>query len=264
MKTFLFSLVSALLACNLSLVREGDRNPLKRTGELLETPLQNVNFQPGSWEHFLQNLPEEQGPVLDFRGHKIAAQQKHAALLKFDVGTRDLQQCADALMRLRAEYLFKEKRYQEMGFHFTDGTYYTWDQYCHGKRPAYSGNKLRMISTAPCERTHEALRSYLDIVYTYAGTISLARELKKADGFKVGTIVIHSGSPGHCLIITDEVRDGKGRKLFKLVEGYTPAQSIYVLKNPSDPKQSWWYSLKKGPIKTSSYEFLNYELKKFE
>ena len=105
---------------------------------------------------------------------------------------------------------------------------------------------------------------YLDIVYTYAGTISLAKELKVASSFDIGTIVITPGSPGHCFIITDKALNQKGEIFYKLVEGYTPAQSIYLFINPYEPEINPWYRLKKGTIQTSSYTFTNYHLKKFE
>jgi hypothetical protein len=215
-----------------------------------------------SWPYFLQHLQVTSQPVVDYRGRIVPDAKKAAGILSFDVGKQDLQQCADALMRLRAEYLFEQKRYNEIGFHFVSGYYYTWNEFCSGKRPDPNGNTVRMTQGAPSGKTHASLRNYLDIVYTYASTISLAKELKKATDFEVGTVVIHAGSPGHCFIIIDEKKAPDGTRLFKLAEGYTPAQSIYVLKGLSgdDP----WYALKRGVIETVSYEFERYELKKFE
>jgi hypothetical protein len=217
-----------------------------------------------SWSYFLQHLPIVDSPVLDYRGKPVPYQDKHIGVIPYDIGKADLQQCADALMRLRAEYLFTQNRYNEIGFHFTGGQYYSWSDYCRGKKPVPSGNDIRFIQADAKSKTHASLRSYLDIVYTYASTISLAKELKKTGDFEIGTVVIHPGSPGHCFIIIDERTDSQGKKLFKLAEGYTPAQSIYVLRNLEESEKTPWHHLGKGVIETASYRFDNYELKKFE
>lgn len=229
----------------------------------------NTNFtdtgkaKPQSWTSFLQHLPVIQAPVVDYRGRKISNQDKASGIIPFDVGTDDLQQCADALMRLRAEYLFANGDYKSIGFHFTNGIFYQFTEFCEGVRPIADGNRL-VETVKTTQPTHQALRNYLDIIYAFAGTLSLEKELKPAADFGVGTIVIHGGSPGHCFIIIDEKKDAHGDRLFKLAEGYTPAQSIYVVSNPFEPAISPWYRLKKGPIYTASYTFTSYSLRTFE
>jgi len=217
-----------------------------------------------SWQYFLQHLPIIDKPIVDYRGLPIYNQQKHVGIIPYDVGTSDLQQCADALMRLRAEYLYQQNRYNEIGFHFVSGDYYSWRKFCDGIRPVVKGNRLQYIRGSSCDKTHESLRRYLDIVYSYAGTISLAKELKQADDFEVGVVIIYAGSPGHCFIIIDENTNEKGEKVYKLAEGYTPAQSIYVLRNLKEGGNSPWHKLKKGIIETASYKFISYKLGRFE
>ena len=141
---------------------------------------------------------------------------------------------------------------------------YTWDQYCEGIKVVPSGNDIKFIKTSPSPYSHESLRKYLDVVYNYASTISLAKELKRANEFAAGTIVIYPGSPSHCFIIIDQATDSNGKKVFKLAEGYFPAQSIYVLSNLIEPDISPWYHLQKSIITTSSYKFIDYELESFE
>jgi hypothetical protein len=160
--------------------------------------------------------------------------------------------------------LFSQKKYDEIGYHFCSGTFFSWDMYCKGLRPVFDKNSLHWIMVSLSEKTHASLRRYLNIVYAYASTISLCRELKTANDFEVGTVIIVPGSPGHTCIIIDEAVNTKGEKLYKLAEGYMPAQSIYILSNPYDERINPWYHLQKGELITASCDFISYELKKFE
>jgi hypothetical protein len=214
-------------------------------------------YDKNSWPYFLQHLPEKQGDIVDYTGRPISNQEKHFSILTYDVGTRDLQQCADALIRVRAEYLFAQGTYDEIAFRFNSGEWFRYTEYISGHRPAVTGR----TRANPVAISHASLRNYLDIVYNYTSTIALARDLKPAPGFEVGTVVLHAGSPGHCFIIVDEMKNEKGEKLFKLAEGYMPAQSIYILKNTDG---SPWHRLSKDNITTASYNFTAFDLKRFE
>jgi hypothetical protein len=63
-----------------------------------------VKEEPGSFSEFLVNFPlhPPNFPVRDFRGNLILKQKNHVAILNIDVGEKDLQQCADAWIRLYA------------------------------------------------------------------------------------------------------------------------------------------------------------------
>jgi hypothetical protein len=214
------------------------------------------------WQEFLRHLPEKQGKIVAYNGALIRDQDKHTAIIPYDVGERDLQQCADALIRLRAEYLFKQQQYDKISFQFTSGHYYSWEDYCKGLQPRIRGNDVRFVPSSPRSKTYASLRSYLDIVYTYAGTQSLYRQLKPVKDLRIGTVIIKPGSPGHCCIVIDETTRHDGTKVYKLVEGFMPAQSIYILKNPVDG--SPWHELKAGvSFRTASYHFTTYALRQF-
>ena len=84
--------------------------------------------QPGSFGEYLVNFPLHPPgfPVRDYRMVPVKTQDRHVALLKIDVGDKDLQQCADAWIRLYAEYLWSQKRFDEIGFEFTSGQFFAW------------------------------------------------------------------------------------------------------------------------------------------
>ena len=253
------------IAFVLCLIKCNDINAPIVTTKLPASKNISTNFPGNSWQYFLQHLPVVKGAIVDYKGNLISNQEKHFAIINYDVGTSDLQQCADALIRLRTEYLFAQHQYDKIGFHFCSGDYYSWNMYCEGLKPAVNGNHVNFVSTNVLHnRSHTSLRNYLDIVYSYASTISLCKELKPTDSFTVGAVITWPGSPGHCCIIINETTDNNGEKLYKLAEGYMPAQSIYILSNPYEPQLNPWYHLNKNEVLTASCDFKNFYLKKFE
>lgn len=243
-------------------------SPFFRRPDSVKTSAYNpqpLNYPPDSWPYFLQHLPAEHKPIVDYKGNLIGNQEKHFAVLSFDIGNADLQQCADALMRIRAEYLFSRMKYTEIGFHFNNGIFYSWTDYLNGLRPILKNRKIILGHAAAASViSHSSLRKYLDIVYAYANTVSLCRELKYTNRLETGTVIIYPGNPGHCCMIIDEALGDDRDTVYKLAEGYMPAQSIYILSNPYEPDLNPWYHLGKGDINTASCSFHSYYLRKFE
>jgi hypothetical protein len=207
----------------------------------------------GSWAAFLQQYPllKSGSPILDYKGNAISDQKNHSAVLKIDIGNRDLQQCADAVIRLRAEYLWEINKKEDISFNFTSGHAYPWRDYAAGVRPEVNGNKVSFNQTASQSNSYEAFRKYLDIIFMYAGTISLHRDMKtinRKSEYQIGDVLVHPGSPGHAVIIVDKAKNGKGEAIYLLAQGYTPAQSIHIVKSGHFGISPWFKIPQSGPI----------------
>ena len=230
-----------------------------------------VSTSENSYGHFLENFPLKKygSPIVKFNGEMGATQNLHEAVFDIDVGEKDLQQCADAIIRLRAEYLFKENKFDKIAFHFTSGDLFSWNDYKKGIRPIVSGNSVQFKKMDSENDSRQSFRNYLDKIFTYAGTISVFKETKtieKTSGLQTGDFVITPGSPGHVVFIAGVCKNKKGEKLYLLGEGFTPAQSISVMKNPHNAAISPWYklSVEDSEIKTSRYIFSPVVFKRYE
>lgn len=221
-----------------------------------------MDEKPGSFGYFIENfkLKPYGSPVLKYDGSLISTQDLHQAVFDIDTGQKDLQQCADAIIRLRAEYLFNTQQTDRIKFHFTSGDLISLNDYQDGVRAFVNRNSVSFRKTADFDDSYQNFRNYLNLVFNYAGTISLNKETspvtKNAD-LKTGDILITPGSPGHVVFISGTCRNKKGKNLFLLGEGFTPAQSIHLLSNPFDKNISPWYDLdvNSPETKTARYFF---------
>lgn len=222
-----------------------------------------------TFAYYLRNLTlkPNKSKVLYYNGQEKEA-QVHEAVVQIDVGKKDLQQCADAVMRLRAEYLFKQKRYADIHFNFTNGFNATYLKWANGYRIKVNGNQCSWTKSADSSYSYETFRKYLDIVFTYAGTLSLSKELtpRAWKQMQIGDVFIYGGSPGHAVIVVDMCHEPKsGKKLFMLAQSYMPAQDIHVLKNENNPAISPWYELNENiDIQTPEWPFTQNQLKHFK
>lgn len=224
---------------------------------------------PHTFGHYLQNFPlkPHDAKVHLYNGNLKYRQDVHAAVLDIDVGKRDLQQCADATMRLRAEYLYQQKQYDKISFNFTNGFKATYAKWRMGYRIKVSGNKVTWVKTATPSVSYTSFRKYLNMVFSYAGTLSLEKELPSValNDLEIGDIFIQGGSPGHAIIVVDMAKNELGEKVFLLAQSYMPAQEIHILKNPNATAISPWYSLQNlDKLITPEWIFSKKDIKKFK
>lgn len=230
-----------------------------------------ISEDSGSFGEFLQHskLKKDGSKILDFKNKPIRNQSEHIAILDYDIGNKDLQQCADAIIRLRAEYLYNQRRFDDIEFHFTSGDIFSWNDFKIGLRPQLkSDNEVVFKNVADKEESYKSFREYLDVIFMYAGTISLHNETNEiSDNKKIrtGDFLITPGSPGHAVIIVGRAKNKEGEIVYLLAQGYTPAQSIHVITNPYDRKINPWYRLdvSKSPTLTAGYAFKKTNIRTF-
>ncbi|MDO4224378.1 MAG: DUF4846 domain-containing protein, partial [Bergeyella zoohelcum] len=226
------------------ITRDLSTNPAKSTIMTRFSPPKGYIWEmypADSFEEYLVNFPLKPNglPVRDYRKIPIEKQYHHAAILDIDVGDKDLQQCADAWIRLYAEYLWKRKRYDEIVFEFTSQQKLSWNDYKNGIRTREIENGERVIfqKTETYQDDYKAFREYLNLVFRYAGTISLDREshsILKTNEIKVGDFIITPGSPGHTVFVVGSAKNHLGKRIFLLAQGFMPAQDVQIIKNPNN------------------------------
>jgi hypothetical protein len=224
----------------------------------------------GTFAHWLQHLPLKQdgSTLMLYNGDSKDNQNYHYAIVKIDRSEQNLMQCADAIIRLRAEYLYSIGEFDMIHFNFTSGHEAKYTSWIKGYRPKVDEMRVNWVKNAAVDSSYEAFRKYLDSVFMYAGTYSLDNELEKVEDvskMRIGDVFIKPGFPGHAIIVVDMAVDkDNGRNLFLLAQGYTPAQDIHIIKNLHDEDLNPWYSLDFGDtLKIPEWEFPKEELKRF-
>jgi hypothetical protein len=237
---------------------------------ILPGGFERVAVPADSFASYLRSLPlKPHGSEVKFyNGSTKNNYGVYDAVVDIDIGTEDLQQCADAIMRLRGEYLFKQNRFNEIHFNFTNGFRVDFSRWIQGYRVIVKGNQTYWAKSASPSHSYGDFRNYMKKIFMYAGTLSLSKELSPVayNDLQAGDIFIQGGSPGHAVIVVDLAVDtNSGKKIYLLAQSYMPAQDIQVLKNPMNKNLSPWYELDVNTtiIKTPEWTFNSTDLKRF-
>ncbi|MCB9198168.1 MAG: DUF4846 domain-containing protein [Flavobacteriales bacterium] len=231
---------------------------------------ERYTHKPGTFGHWLQRLPLKSGnpKVFLYNGQPKWNQNAHCYVVDIETGTKDLQQCADALMRLRAEYLYSNGQQDNIHFKYTNGATVTYKKWREGYMPVPGSGTVQWVKSDKAGTGYKKFKDFLIQVYNYAGTHSLDKELTKLNfrDMEPGDIIIEGGFPGHGIIVVDMAVNRKtGEKLFLLAQSYMPAQDIQILRNPNNVQLSPWYSLSEIDyiVDTPEWEFDTDDLRRW-
>lgn len=214
----------------------------------------------GSLTEFLRGyeLKEDGSPVLLYNGKKKGNQSAHAAVFELPIEEENLQQCADSIMRVYAEYFYQTGQTERIAFRFSNGFLAEYEKWRQGSRIKVDGNDVYWVNTASYDDSYKSFQSYLRMVFAYAGTQSMMSESYEvsAEDLAVGDVFLKGGSPGHVVMVVDVCQKENGKKAFLLAQGYMPAQEFHVLKNPEHKEDPWYYEEELAyPFHTPEYTF---------
>jgi hypothetical protein len=218
-----------------------------------------VQNEEGSFGAFLRTLPllPDGALVVDYRGRPLYNAGHHpsvVAIVDLDIGDKDLQHCADVIVRLHAEWRFG-KGERDLTYRAVSGQALSYRGYAAGDRAVAEGNRISMQRMAGAHNAddHVFFRGWLTDVFNWVGTASLERDASKVAGIadvRPGDFFVKSGSPfGHSVLILDVAKDSKGRTALLLGQSFMPAQSFQILKPASpSPDGGVWFVVDPGDI----------------
>jgi hypothetical protein len=200
------------------------------------TDFVRVTVAPGSFSAWLRTLPvrTDRTHVLAYNGDRLA--RPSAAIVALDVGKRDLQQCADTVIRLHAEYLWSVGKGAKAAYHFTSGDNSTWRAWQRGERFKIRGSKVVRVKRKRGNQGHAGYRRWLTHTFRYAGTQSLRYDSTPVGTrpYAAGDFFVQPGGPGHAVMLLDLAEHPDGRHAALIGQGFMPAEDLHVLTAAGD------------------------------
>lgn len=210
------------------------------------------------WYNYFRHVSlKSSKTVYLYNGHPKVNQSAQYAVLDIPVGHKDLQQCADAVIRLHAEYAYGNKNFKALRFLATDGTWMEYTEWIKGFRYLLKNNRLMKSKTAAAAESRTVFDQFMETVFIYAGTISLSRQAQKLPTnapVRPGDALIDAGSPGHAVVVVDVAEDSRGNRVCLLAQSFMPAQDIHILQHYGSVHP--WYVIRPGkPLNTPEWYF---------
>ena len=208
-----------------------------------------VEGAKGSYTDYLRSLPlRPKGTKVNlYTGGEANYQFLSTGVIDQDILSNS-EQCADVTMRLRAEYLWSQGRYNEISF-----------RNVNGKVMRYTGGSSR-----------KAFERYMRDVYGLCSTFSVYHETqpRAIKDIQPGDVLVYparnGAKYGHALIVVDVAKNVSGKVAMMCAEGNTPARDKHIVRN-LNPLNNPWFFLDEDDetIRISVFHFNKDELRHY-
>lgn len=211
-----------------------------------------VAAKRGSFAHWLRGLPvAPKGTPVASADSSVVLAADHpnlAAVIALQPHNSTLLSGANIMLRVRAEYCWAAGDKDRLVFHFTSGQAASWEAWAAGLRPMADGRSIRFHNTAIVDDSRESFCGYLEMVFSYASSMSLLDDTRRVedDTIAAGDIFLRPGRQGHALMVLDVAANSRGQVRVLLGEGGTPAQTFHVICN--DNGSAWFPITRSQPI----------------
>ena len=188
-----------------------------------------VPVEADSFGEYLRHVRlQKRGSHMKYFNGKIAYGQYFGYAVLDVPMLANSEQCADAVMRMRAEYLWENRQYGQIHF-----------QTVSGKEQRYDGGPDR-----------DAFERYLMTVFDRSNTTSLRKEMKPKDINIVapGDVFVYEsprpGLYGHAVLVVDVAHNARtGQTAIMLAQSSTPALTMHIIRDILHPVRSPWVIL---------------------
>ncbi len=199
-----------------------------------------LTAEPNSYAQWLRNLALKKtgSPVLDFRGNVFKSGEDTivAAVVKWDISGRRLEQCMDIVIRLYAEYIWNKKEYKGFQLPLPGGTWLSWDEWRAGNRPYFNGLQVNLKTAARPDSSYSSFIKYLNVVFSESHTQQFYHSYETVNrrNVQIGDFVVKKGTKGHAVMIVDLAKNLEGQLFALIGNGDTPACQFFLLNHTKD------------------------------
>jgi hypothetical protein len=186
-----------------------------------------VAVSPGDYGDWLRHLPlrPDDAPV-----------DRLAAVVDWRWTNARRLGAANAVLRLRGEYLWFCCANEAIAFRFTSGDLFEWKRWADGWAPAVAGRRVEWRQGPEPGFSRQSYTKYLDTLLAYASVNSLAADTHPVtDGtIQPGDVLVESGRGGFAAVVLDVAVNADGRVSILIGQTVKAAGGFCVIQAAAD------------------------------